>query len=206
MDVKSLGYRTDLGLLTLGGSEIEDHGDHLVVRTVKNPDYWWGNFLLLAEVPRPGTGAVWLDRFTAEFPNAWHIAVGFDGTRGTVGDLAEFRSLGLRTEAQTVMSATNVHKPANWNSEATYRPLRSDEDWQDSVDLRVRCKDEELDSAGYHVFATAKALTYRQLVEAGYGQWFGAFVDGHLVSQMGLFSAGAGLARFQSVETDPQFR
>ena len=39
MDV-SLGFRTDLALLALGGSEIEDRGRHGVVRTPANPTYW----------------------------------------------------------------------------------------------------------------------------------------------------------------------
>ena len=54
MDVVSLADRTDLALLQLGGSEVSDRGDHLVVRTPHNPAYWWGNFLLMAEPPAPG--------------------------------------------------------------------------------------------------------------------------------------------------------
>ena len=46
----------------------------------------------------------------------------------------------------------------------------------------------------------------RALAEAGHGGWFGAFVDGRLVTQMGLYAASSGLARFQSVETHPDFR
>ena len=44
------------------------------------------------------------------------------------------------------------------------------------------------------------------MVEAGHGGWFGAFADELLVCQMGLFSGGPGLARFQSVETLPEHR
>ena len=42
--------------------------------------------------------------------------------------------------------------------------------------------------------------------EAGHGAWFGAFLDGELVAQMGLVSAGPALARFQAVETHPDRR
>ena len=58
----------------------------------------------------------------------------------------------------------------------------------------------------YLPFATAKAATERGLVEAGHGGWWGAYVDGRLVATMGLLRAGDGLARFQSVETHPDFR
>ena len=206
MDVTSLGYRTDLALLLLGGSKIEDRGDHLVVRSPHNPQHWWGNFLLVGDVPAPESAKEWLERFTAEFPHVRHVALGFDATQGSVGDLAAFGSFGLRAEAQTVMTATEVYKPTTWNDEASYRPLQSDDDWQQSVDLRVLCVDPGLDPVSYRDFATAKVRTNRQLVEAGHGNWFGAFLDGRLVCQMGLFAAGTGLARFQSVETDPGHR
>jgi hypothetical protein len=54
MDVHSLGFRTDLALLTASGSVVEDRGTHLVVRSPDNPSYFWGNFLLLAAAPVPG--------------------------------------------------------------------------------------------------------------------------------------------------------
>src|SRR5215470_5926613 len=50
VEVRSLGYRTDLAILALEGSQVTDHGDHLVIRTPGNPDYWWGNFLLLRDL------------------------------------------------------------------------------------------------------------------------------------------------------------
>jgi hypothetical protein len=90
--VRSLGYRTDLAILALEGSQVTDRGDHLVIRTPDNPDYWWGNFLLLRDL-KPGSGGSWLARFAVEFPDAQYIALGLDQTdAGTVdpGDLAGF--------------------------------------------------------------------------------------------------------------------
>ena len=206
MEITSLGYRTDLALLRLGGTEVEDHGDHLVVRSPHNPTHWWGNFLLLYGVPPQQQSELWIDRFHARFPEAEHIAIGFDGTTGTVEDLAGFTAAGLSAEAQSVMTATSVREPPRPNRGATYRQLASDEDWAASVQLRVDCNDRDVDSGYFHRFAEAKAATNRALVEAGHGGWFGAFVDGRLVAQMGLYAASPGLARFQSVETHPDFR
>ncbi len=208
MDVVSLATRTDLALLRLGGSEITDHDDYLVVRTPHNPSYWWGNFLLLSAVPAPGEAAAWLDRFAAELPGARHIALAFDGVSGTVADLAPFVELGLVCEASTVMTASAVHEPPRPNREATYRALTSAADWAQSVDLQVvnRDDDNEPDETEYREFAARKVATNRALAEAGHGQWFGAFLDDRLVTQMGLVKAGPGLARFQWVETHPEAR
>ena len=89
MQVTSLGFATDLALRVLEGAEITDRGDYLVVRIPDNPTFYWGNFLLLAGWPEPGTGNSWLARFAAEFPHAGHIALGVDAGRrargGTTG-------------------------------------------------------------------------------------------------------------------------
>jgi GNAT superfamily N-acetyltransferase len=206
VEVASLGYRSDLALLALGGSTIEDRGDHLVVRSQHNPTHWWGNFLLLAEVPAPAEATAWLDRFAAAFPGAAHVALGFDGTDGRVNDLDWFTRHGFGAEAQTVMTATAVEAPRRRSSGAVCRELRSESDWAQSVELRMRCDEGTHETAAHRRFVTAKARTNQKIVEAGRGRWWGAFVDDRLVSQLGLVAAGHGLARYQSVETAPDFR
>jgi ribosomal protein S18 acetylase RimI-like enzyme len=206
VDVTSLGFRTDLALLALAGSTIEDHGDHLVVRSPHNPAFWWGNFLLLARVPAPEETDRWLERFVAQFPDAGHRTFGFDGTQGRVEDLSGFAEAGLDVEASTVMTATSVRPPARPNDEATYRGLASDDDWAQSVQLQIACFGSEGDPEGNRAFITRRAETNRALVEGGHGRWFGAFAGDELVSQMGLVAASPGLARFQAVETHPDHR
>ena len=73
MEIRSLGLRTDVALLELGGSVVEHHDDHVVVRTPDNPTYWWGNFLLVGSVPEPGETSRWLERFAEAHPDATHI-------------------------------------------------------------------------------------------------------------------------------------
>jgi predicted GNAT family acetyltransferase len=48
---------------------------------------------------------------------------------------------------------------------------------------------------------------YRRLAEAGRGAWFGAFLDGRIVADLGVYrDPDLPLARFQSVGTHPDFR
>jgi ribosomal protein S18 acetylase RimI-like enzyme len=204
--VQSLGYRTDLGLLGLGGTQISAHADHLVVRSPHNPSFWWGNFLLLGGVPAPGEGRRWLDRFAAEFPGAAHVALGFDGVADRSGDLGEFAAAGFEVVADTVLTATAIAPQRRSSADLVCRRFVSDRDWSDSVELRMRCHDGQESAASYRGFVRAQAQTNRALAEAGHGAWFGAFLDGRPVAQMGLVLAERGLARFQSVETDPLHR
>lgn len=208
MDVVSLGYRTDLALLALSGSTIADRGDHLVVRTADNPNFWWGNFILLERPPEPGEGQRWVDRFHEEFPHGRHLAIGVDAPAGTAEDLQPFADLGLKVETSSVMTARSVHAPPRPNTEAEYRMLESDEDWAAQVDLRMTIDefDEVQDLDRHRVFVKAKSDSSRELSRQGHGAWFGAFIDGRLLSTMGLVRADGDLGRFQSVETHPQSR
>ena len=104
MHLRSLACRTDLALLRLGGSDVLDRGTHLVVRTLANPTFYWGNYLLLAEAPTAGDAEGWVAEFRREFPEARHRSFGVDGTDGSVDDLAPFAALGFELEASTVRS------------------------------------------------------------------------------------------------------
>lgn len=203
MDIASLAFRTDLAMLEHSGSAVEDRGTHLVVRTPDNPTYWWGNFLLLPAPPADADEARgWVTAFEAELPEARHRTFGVDGQEGSRADLAPFAELGLDVEVSAVMTATSVHEPPRPNTEATYRPLETDADWTQQIEV-ARAGEE----FGYELpFVTARTASQRRLVEAGYGAWWGAFEGDRLLSSMGLFTASPGLARFQSVKTHPDAR
>ena len=184
------------------GAEVTDRGDHLVVRTPGNPDYWWGNFLLLAAWPGAGTGGDWLARFAAEFPRARHIALGVDRAGGDEAVPAEFTAAGLVPDHGTVLTCAAVQPPPHQNTTAEIRRLASDDDWAQAAALSERCFSQG-DSGDYMKRRTAAR---RRLTAGGRGAWFGAFDDGRMLAQLGLFDVGDGYARYQHVETDPEAR
>ena len=59
MNRMPVGWATDLAILELTGSTVEDRGDHLVVRTPENPDYHWGNCLLVTDPAARNDAARW---------------------------------------------------------------------------------------------------------------------------------------------------
>jgi hypothetical protein len=97
VEITSTAYRTDLALLELGGSVVDDRGDRLVVRTPSNPSFHWGNFLLLDRVPAAKDVPFLLGELDAMFPASHHRALGVDGTLPPPADaLRPLQDAGLR--------------------------------------------------------------------------------------------------------------
>lgn len=188
----------------LEGSRVDDRGGYIAVRSPHNPSYWWGNFLLLAEPPETGQTDDWLALFAAEFPEAKHVALGIDVTEISGVDVGALVAAGLQMERSAVLTAQALHEPPRSYPAATYRELAGDDDWQQAKELRTVLSEGE--PAAEPGFLAARIASERALTEAGHGSWFGAFVDGKLVAHLGLVSDGSGIARYQNVETHPDWR
>ena len=123
MEIASLGFRTDVMLRALEGSEVTDHSAYPAVRSPANPAFWWGNFLLLPAPAARGQADQWLALFSAEFPDAAHVALGFDVTGGDGTDLAGFTAAGLEIQRDTVLTARALRDPPHPNRDASIRQL-----------------------------------------------------------------------------------
>ena len=203
MQVTSLGFRTDLALLTDSGSVVEDRGTHLVVRSPDNPSYFWGNFILLARPPVPGGEREVVGAFRTEFPLAEHVSIGIDLPDLTDEARAAFEAAGLTVDVATVLTASRLEAPRP--VEAEVRVLASDEDWEARARLSQQLYPQASEST-FMAFARQKNAQERRLVDAGRGARFGAFVEDTLVSTAGVFVTEEGVARFQSVETSSDHR
>ena len=202
-EVTSLGFRTDLMLRRLSGADVEDRGAYLVVRTTANPTFYWGNFLLFPAPPQRGEPAEWVSLFGREFPDATHVAIGVDGTTGELGAAGEMRMLGLAEDVSVVLTTDRLSATDDPPEGVELRALQSDADWAQAVDYRIAVDEDE--SARHRLFVERRTQELRDLAEAGRGVYVGAVVDGTARAGLGLYVED-GVARFQSVETHPQFR
>jgi ribosomal protein S18 acetylase RimI-like enzyme len=205
MAVASLGYRTDLMLLGLQGSVIEQRAGYQVVRTPANPTFYWGNFLLLDGPPAPGTVSSWISTFARELPDAKHVALGVDGTDGDAGDQSELATAGLAIERNMVLSSGMTNPPPHPNETAQFRMLDSDADWLAALELQ-EAGHQDGESQGWQGFQGRRLQARRQMQAQGLGAWFGAFQDGRMISGLGVFGDGSGIVRYQDVDTHPEHR
>lgn len=200
VDVQSPGFRTELRLLELGGSEVTDRGTHLVVRTPGNPTFYWGNFLLLPAAPEDAAAVAW---WTAEHRrefDAAHVSLGIDGV-----DVPDpLREAGFVVDTVVTLTCEEVRRPPHPDTHSELRLLAGDRDWRGQVDLTLA--DEDDDPHLTRDFVQRRTDDHRALVEGGHGRWWGGFVGGQLVSSLGIFATGDGLARYQSVKTRADHR
>ena len=213
MQPKSLGLQTDLLFRRFEGEVIEKD-DYIVALTPKNPGYRWGHFLLFPAPPEAGDLERWKAIFAKEVgvPPAFnHFVFIWDGIDGNVGGIEPFLQAGFRVEKTAVMTAQQVHAPPKINSTCTIRTFTAD-DWpawiklQHAMNSAETPQNQEDDTdGGFTKFLWGKANEYQGMIEAGLGQWFGAYVDGELASSQGLFIWNK-LGRFQAVDTHPNHR
>jgi ribosomal protein S18 acetylase RimI-like enzyme len=203
----SLGIRTQMMFHRCNGV-ILDRGDYWVVKTPSNPGYFFGNFLLFFRAPEKGSLEKWRELFLSEFRpkgGAGHFTFLWDSPREGLGDVSDFRLSGFKVERAVVLTAKAVCAPARMNGAVEIRPLRTDAEWREATENEISCKEAEHDKGAYRAFKEAQMNSYRAMAEKGMGHWFGAFLDGRIVGDLGLFCDGS-VGRFQAVGTHPEFR
>jgi len=207
MQVRSLGYRTDLIFPAFDG-EITDRGGYRIVRTPSNPGFYWGNFLLFRDPPGPGDHTRWPELFIREIgapPAVRHQTFGWDSISDAGGDTREFLERGFRVARSSVLTAESIQPPEKIPDRVVVRPLESDDDWREALELQVACREPEFTEAGYREFRARGIIRYRAMIRAGLGAWYGAFLAGRLVADLGVFHDHS-VGRYQEVETHPEFR
>ncbi len=199
-----LSWHTDLAVLAASGSSIEEHADHLVIRTPANPTYHWGNFVMVTDPATVDDAARWEAVFTTSFPGADHRAVGLPGspTHPTA-----WAALGMEIENEDVLVRDAPLEPRPLPDGYAVRPLSTDDDWQQSHDLRVADLDaEQRADPGRAEYERGTTAARRRLVETGNAVFLGAFAGHELAADQGILDCGAGVARYQDVFTAPAHR
>jgi GNAT superfamily N-acetyltransferase len=207
MRVRSLSYRTDLFFAAFDGT-IVDRGDRLVVTTPTNPTYHWGNLVLFPVPPKVGDLPRWTDIFRREIGEpevVGHVAFGIDGVDGDVGAVQPFLDAGFDLERGVVLTARAVRPPPRPNADVSVRPIVGDADWEMVLQHRLGTLEADEQNDGNVTFHRRQMARYRAMAEAGRGHWFGAFADGALVADLGLYHQD-GVGRYQSVATHPDHR
>ena len=182
------------------------YGDgYIAARTPSCPQFWWGNFVLFAEPPQPGAVERWeaiFDEEVGRVPGVGHRNLAWDVIDGSHGDSNSFVEKGYTLTQDFFLAAAKTTPSAHDREDIHVRPLNTDEDWRDALEIEQQSFDS---SPSFREFLRQQMNRNRALVARGVGLWFGAFSCGEMVATMGLFVQG-GLGRCQGVATAPGHR
>ena len=207
MQVKSLGYRTDLIFPKFDGV-ILDRGNYLVIRTPSNPTFFWGNYLLFSDPPGSGDDVRWRSIFTEEIggpPDTQHQTFGWDMPSGESGHIQPFLDDGYIFVDQVVLTTREILPAPAPTKGVEFRPLRTTQDWEQAMENQIRCRDSAHDESHYRVFKGDQMSRYQKMEQRQLAAWYGAFIGSELVGDLGIVHDQK-LGRFQSVETHPAHR
>lgn len=199
--VPSLGHRTDLMVLRLAGSEITEHGPLTLVRTRDNPTYRWGNYVLVDDSDPDLSWVKAEELFRSAFPGEATVRFGIAPSPPAVvlpGYIAR-----LQLDGDVALTSEEAPSAAVPDG-VSVRPLDGDDDWAAAQELQ-RLNNGYADDDDL-VFLTRQVASLRGAVDRGSGRWFGAFAGDSLVGGLGVFGDGGPDARYQSVDTHPDWR
>lgn len=196
MHLRSLAHRTDL-ILARFESELESGQDesglpYLCIRTPRRPDYFWGNTLIFAQPPGPGDLAHWQRVYRRHFASEQgFMTFSWDAPGGEEGELEPFLAQGFVSDRCVVLVAEATQEPlpnpARFNPDLAIRPLSSEADWQAAVEVHLNGL-WKLNPEHQRGFIEGQMQVARQMVNAGLGQRFGAFYQGQLVGDLGIYT------------------
>jgi GNAT superfamily N-acetyltransferase len=199
-----LGWATDIAVLELMGSTVQDRGDHLIVRTPQNPLFHWGNCIFVTDPDAVGDAARWVGAFASAVPEADWVAIGL---ARMPADASEWTRRGIELELDDVLATAALPRQTAPPDGYRVNALRTQEDWEQFVrrDLDYNDQTGQYDRQAHERFARARAQAYRALSERADAMFVGAFDGDRLVGELGIVRCGQ-TARYQTVGTDPAHR
>ncbi len=207
MKVTSLGFQTNL-MFTRFSGEVIDRGSYVLAQTPSNPGYHWGNYIIFDRPPRKGDLAAWTGIFKQEFPyyrQPQHFTFAWEHSARVASDTQEFVEAGFEEDSALVLTAERLQRSLHPNSHLEVRKIVTDQQWREVIELQNLCAEPKFLNDYYQLFKERQMAQYRKMSEAGKGFWFGAYLNGRAVGDLGIFYEGE-TGRYQSVGTHPDFR
>lgn len=201
------GTRSDL-LVLPPESEVRRTGTFLRVATPGRPDYWYGNYLIVAHPPDGRELRDWLDVWKREFdglPGLRRMIFSWEVPGSTpcwpCRDDARLPAE-IEFEESSVLVLRQLVRPAVLRPDLSVRAAPPGSSEELAIEQMMA---EELGQSRGNPFVLWKAGVYRKLARAGLGHLWGAWRAGELLAAAGLFHRD-GLGRFQDVVTRASVR
>lgn len=202
--MKALEFATDV-MVQQGDIHLTHHADRMVQETPDQPNFWFGNRVIYSAPP--DSAARLMAQFQNDLPGARHICFGWDIPNlphDVVKGVFQATDLMVESADTLVLSGPLIGKPVPEGVQI--RPFETPNDWlQREAIAKAEFLKDGTPEKGLDAFLRGSSTQRRRQISKGLGQWFGAFVGGALVADMGIFH-DEDLIRYQSVQTHENHR
>jgi ribosomal protein S18 acetylase RimI-like enzyme len=205
MIINSLLLKTSL-IFARNESEIVERESYMAIKTPANPGFHWGNYLIFKKAPQGQDIDTWKMLFKKEFPyydQIKHYVFAWDEPSPPADE--EYLAHKMELEKSIALVATELIKPKHYNDSIIVRPLTTPEEWDLSDLLQTQSRPDIYNYNEFLEFKKNQSKSYQNLEKENRGHRFGAFLDGKLVADLGIFHEDR-IARYQNVVTHPDFR
>ena len=197
------GWASDLAIAELAGATVEDLGDCIVLRSPHNPDYHWGNCLMVTDASSVNDADRWIARFQEVHPTADWISIGLPEFPT---DTSGWDAANVHLEQLDVLTSRTVPHTAPLPDGYNSRQLvAADWSWILERELAENALTGNYETERYEQFIRERTTEQLALCDRGVAAWFGAFDGEKLVADLGIVRCGT-TARYQAVGTHPDHR
>ncbi|MBY0414410.1 MAG: GNAT family N-acetyltransferase [Bdellovibrionales bacterium] len=205
MKINSLSNLTNM-IFARNEGEIIIRESYIVIKTINNPTFHWGNYLIFKHAPKVGDLTNWMNIFQKEFSHYKkfeHYVFAWDDLNAP--ESPEYLTHNFSLEKSVSLATSSLNPPKHYNKDVVIRPLASKVDWEQADELQVATRDPKFSYDEYKEFKLKQSEAYHKLIAENRGARFGAFMGDILVADLGIYFEDK-LARYQSVVTHPDYR
>lgn len=201
IQLKSKALTSELILLR-DSCEIKERKEYFVIRSLRNPYFHWGNFLIFNQAPKENDLPKWEEYFCEEFPEFIHQHRAFTWIKGE--DFPNFTIREYHLEKMACLTTKDIQQVQQIHPDITIRRIQSEEEWIELEKKQTERIDLKEHDTSFLKFNKQKFKDYKAMIDKHFGDWFVADLEGKWVADLGLFY-GEGMARYQNVTTYPGF-
>lgn len=188
-------------------AHVTDKGFYIVVRTPDRPDYFWGNYIIMSSAPPPNSYSHWLAIFESEIgpkSQTGFVTITWDSPTEQ-GHSAQFTDKDFTLQTSIILSTSRVHTPPKSNPHITIRPLQSESDFAQVINVLFTLDWQYSSNEGQIKFLKDSAKRFRKLIDAGTAISIGAFLSNKLTAVIEMYYNDT-LCVFDSVVTHRENR
>jgi GNAT superfamily N-acetyltransferase len=203
--VKTLAMKTDLFFHQLEAS-MDYIKDYILVKTKTRPEYFWGNYLITTKkIDSTETLQNILATYSEFFKSHNDFkTIAFDISDGDIGDETILSEQGFTIERNKLLSTSEVNPPPKFNEKFEFKQISITSEIEQLIEVHVS-EDWYLPKEQEIPFLNDKFKSLNELEKRGIGKRFGAYIDGKLVADLGIYSEGT-LGRFNDVATHKEYQ